>query len=89
MHVHKFVRFRKLEMLVRSEACSYRLACSGPRHQVTTLSPTAAMIYDVASQRFAELVNVSTGGGGPKGGTGSGGNKMLKAKGSDGKYQGE
>lgn len=49
------------------------------------------MIYDVASQRFAELVNVGDSRGGPKGGAGGGskGGGMLKAKGSDGKYQGE
>ena len=55
------------------------------------LIPPASMIYDVASQRFAELVHVGDSRCGPKGGAGGGskGGGMLKAKGSDGKYQGE
>eukprot|EP01052_Picozoa_sp_SAG31_P084838 SAG31_NODE_45219_length_259_cov_1.506250_1_plen_48_part_00 len=47
------------------------------------------MIYDVSSSLYQQFVHVGGGGGGgPKVGSG-GGAKMIKAKGSDGKYQGE
>ena len=46
------------------------------------------MIYDVSSSLYMQYVQTGGGGGGPKV-SGGGGAKMIKAKGSDGKYQGE